>query len=272
MVRSLIKHEIKQTWQPLAILFGVTVIVSLITSAMIWTALPVISELGMLLGFLSSYSLPGVAIIALAVLYWNSSYRRRGYLTHTIPVRGSVIYWVKLGWGVLVTFLSMIVTLLLVQVNAAATNAYFEDEDFYDPIGSIRHTIDMWYSPPWWFWLGLTVTLFFWMAIGVIQAFFAVSIGSEKRFLSLGLAGPIVVWVILYVVAQILMVLAIALTPAVIHMDGSVWIEWVSPLALMMNSSSTDGFPLGVSLGTVVFGVAMVWRTKISWDKKVSLA
>lgn len=276
MVRSLIKHEIKQTWQPLAILFGVTVIVSLVASAMTWASLPPFFEMGLLLGFLSSLSLPGVTMIALAVLYWNSSYRRRGYLTHTIPVRGSVVYWAKLGWGVLVTILSVIVTLLLAQLHSIAAHesdgAFFAGDVFIGPIGAIRYAFGLHESAPWWFWVGLAITVFFWLNIGLLQMFFAVSIGSEKRFLPLGAAGPILVWVILHVAMQILMVLAIVLTPAVIHMGGSVWFEWVSPLDLMTDPLSTDGFPLGVIVATVVFGIALVWRTKISWDKKVSLA
>ena len=71
---------------------------------------------------------------------------------------------------------------------------------------------------------------------------------------------------------QIVAQLSLVLSPAVVHfVDVPATIEWVSPLKLMLESSSTDGFPIGIAIFAVAMGAMLVWRTRISWDRKVSL-
>lgn len=75
----------------------------------------------------------------------------------------------------------------------------------------------------------------------LIQMLFSASIGSESRFNRMGLAGPVVVFIVVYVVLQVLLFVSILVVP------------------------------LGIILSLVLVTGYCLWRTVRSWNRKVSL-
>ena len=100
---TLLKHEFLRTRDMLALVAGVAVLLALAGTLLAATGVPILASVGLVAGLAAVFGLVPAAQLMLAVTYWRSSYGRTGYLTQTLPVQGSTIYWAKLLWAWLVS-------------------------------------------------------------------------------------------------------------------------------------------------------------------------
>src|SRR5690606_13729173 len=91
-------------------------IVTLASSALTALDLPIVSAIGLLIGLVVVSSIVSVVQLALAIEYWFTSHHRGGYFTHSLPIRGTTIFAVKLTWMVLVSVAALLVMLVLSAV------------------------------------------------------------------------------------------------------------------------------------------------------------
>lgn len=272
MTTTLLKHEWLRTRGALGMFFGVVVLVGILGSLLGVTGWAVLSMLGLLLGVLAVLAVvPGVQLL-LAADYWRSGYGRTGYFTQSIPVRGSTIFWAKLLWAVVVTVVAMVLTLALGWLVwwAVAVNG-----DFTRPtpevIGSVVEALfDV---APVWMIIAGAVLVPVWVMTASVYYYFSVSVGHESRLASLGIGGPIVVFVVLYVCTQILSLLAMVVIPFGLGSDGER--VAVVPFNLLEEMSTASGtgsvMPLGFVVMLLLLAVFCLWRTVRSWNHKVAL-
>lgn len=113
MIRHLFTHEFRRTRGVLAAIFGIDALTAVLGCAMVLTRLPVVSTLGSFTLTLAAGILVPAVVFGLGFEHWRSSFSGRGYLTHSLPVRGSTQAMVKLAHAYLWTVVAGVVSLLL---------------------------------------------------------------------------------------------------------------------------------------------------------------
>lgn len=275
MTTTLLKHEWIRTRGTLGTLFGIVALVGVLGSLLGITGWPLLSVLGSLLGFLAVFILVPATQLLLAADYWKSGYGRTGYFTHSIPVRGSTIYWAKLAWAMLASLAALVLTVVLGLVAwwAFAQQSGMINAPSFSAVGEWWQWITA-VTPAWMIVAGALLMLASFLA-WPIYYYFSVSIGHESRLSGLGAAAPVVVFVAVYIGIQILSLLAMVAIPVGIGMvDGDslgfVSFNLVSELSVGANASD-DVMPIGflVSMGLIL--VFCLWRTARSWNHKVAM-
>ncbi|TRY19527.1 hypothetical protein FOJ82_01080 [Tessaracoccus rhinocerotis] len=271
MVGKLIKHEAIRTRGMLATVFGAATLLAVMGALLAATQWPVVAQFGLVVSVLGAVGVVPATQLALAFDYWQTGYRRIGYFTQTLPVKGSTIYWAKLAWGTLVVVASVALALLLGAITfmGNAGSLGHAPLDLFSMVG--QWWTDMAAVMPWWGWMAAPPALLLLATFNLLQYYFAASVGSEKRFGSLGLGGPVLVWFVLYVVLQIVLI-GFMLIPIGLGVEGGA-LALVSEnyLAMVLDGADPATVPIGFLPGFLVAAAVLVWRTVVSWNGKVSL-
>ena len=271
---TLLKHEFLRTRNMLALVAGVAVLLALAGTLLAATGAPVLASVGLIAGLAAVFGLVPAAQLALAVAYWRSSYGRTGYLTQTLPVKGSTIYWAKMVWAWLVSLVGAALSIGIVLAAAPVAARGVGGEP-----GSVLTTLrEAWamltaVTGP-----GGVVAVLAAMAVMVLiwptQYFFAASIGSQAPLNRMGVAGPVVVWLGLYVVTQVVTFGSFAAIPLAVGMTGDqlgfVQFNLFEEMTAGVTTSAEVmpvGFLPALLLVTVI---CLVWSVR-SWNRRVSL-
>lgn len=269
MITKLLKHEAIRTRGLVLALVGGALAIVAVSALLIITKWPVLSQLGIFIGAAVTLMLIPVAQFALAVDYWRSSYRANGYLTHSLPARGSTVFAAKLIWASIITIVAIIVTLaLILMLYPAIMLNQGGDPNPFTALGQLGEALST-FAPAW---------LIVLMALGIVvfylswpvQLFYTASRGSEEPINRRGAAGPIIVYAILYTVTQVLSAAAIFALPFGLGMDGDkLGIIGFDPLVTLTNDAAI--MPIGFLPVIFVITLYCLWRTVRSWNRHVSL-
>ncbi|PAY22159.1 hypothetical protein CEY15_14920 [Dietzia natronolimnaea] len=274
MTTTLLKHEWLRTRGALGTALGMIALIGVLGSLLGSAGWPLLSQLGMALGVLAAVvAVPAVQLV-LAADYWRTGYGRTGYFTHSIPVRGSAIFWVRLVWAIIASLAALVLTagLALVAWWAAALHSGLTSP-------SLSLLSDTWAAvttaaPPWMIAAGLIAGLSSFL-IWPVYYYFAVSVGHERRLAALGAGGPVVVFVVVYVATQVLSLLAMLALPFGVAMDAGGSLEFVRFDILgevaAGAAASNDVMPVGFVAASAVLVAYCLWRTARSWNYKVAL-
>lgn len=271
---TLLKHEFLRTRDMLALVAGVAVLLALAGTLLVATGVPILASVGLVAGLAVVFGLVPAAQLMLTVTYWRSSYGRTGYLTQTLPLRGSTIYWSKLLWAWLVSLVAAALSVGMVLAAAPVvsgatggqTDALFTTlRQGWAQLGEL--------APGW----GVPSALAAFVVMILIwptQYFFAASIGSQSPLNRLGIGGPVLVWLGLYLAVQVITFASFAVVPLAIGMDGDRL--GVVPFNLFAEiaagtSNTAEVMPVGFLPGLLaVSAVCIAWSVR-SWNRRVSL-
>lgn len=274
MTATLLKHEWLRTRSMLGTIAGVAGVLVVLGSALSATRWPLISTIGAYAVLVTISALVPAVQLALAVDYWRSSYGRVGYFTQTLPVPGPTIFRAKLLWALIATvgtLVWMVILAALAWPGAARGMGYAELNPFAAFAAAWAETMAS--VPAWQVLIGALVALVLGVFIWPVQYYFAASIGSEEPRNRLGAGGPVLVWVGLYVVSQLLVLaflLAVPLGLGTVD-SGGLGIVSYAPLSELTSGNPQDIMPLGIIPGLALIGAACLWLTVRSWRHKVSL-
>lgn len=271
---TLLKHEWLRTRGQLATLFGLLALVGVLGSLLGASGWPLLSQLGLAAGMLAAVvAVPAVQLM-LAADYWRSSYGRTGYFTHSIPVRGSRIFWAKLAWAMIASLAAILLTIVLAllawwansQRSGGTSPSWSLLTDAWSTVTAV--------TPAWMIVAGLALVLG-WFLVWPVYYYFSVSVGHERRLAGLGAGGPVVVFVLVYLATQALALLGMIVLPfGVGEADGEtlglVRFDLLSELAAGA-SASDDVMPIGFVFALVALAAFCLWRTARSWNRKVAL-
>ncbi|AVZ39840.1 MULTISPECIES: hypothetical protein [unclassified Dietzia] len=274
MTTTLLKHEWLRTRGALGTTLGMITLIGVLGSLLGAAGWPLLSQFGMALGVLAAIVAVPAVQLTLAADYWRTGYGRTGYFTHSIPVRGSTIFWVRLAWAMIASLAALVLTagLALLAWWAAALHS-----GITSPSSSVLS--DTWTTvttaaPPWMIAAGLIVGLSSFL-IWPVYYYFAVSVGHERRLAALGAGGPVVVFVVIYVATQVLSLLAMIALPFGVAMGAGNTLEFVRVDVLgelaAGAAAQNDVMPVGFLAASAVLAVYCLWRTARSWDHKVAL-
>ena len=269
MFTKLLAYEIRSRFRADARSFGAFIAVIAVAAGIVAAGLPGISGSTAVLAYALCALTPVACAIAALADYWKTLYGQRGYFTMSLPVSGKVIFWAKNTRIAIECLLALALAVggILAVASAAAWS---------DGISLAEYT-----AGPRSVVAGMpTSTVIIMIVVQVlvslswlVQGSAVMSIGAEGRFNHMGFGAPIIGFVLVYIVNQVLSTVGTFFLPLSVTTDGhfSTEIMWTSYLATM----GTEGHPNVIGIGSYVlvplFALAMgLWASR-SIEKHTSL-
>lgn len=271
---KLLKHEFIQTRDLLALVAGVALLVAVTGTLLAATGWPVLAEIGLAAGLVAIIGLVPAAQIMLTVAYWRSSYGRTASLTQTLPVKGSTLYWAKMLWTWLVSLAGAVLSvgILLAGSPLVARGAGAQPDAVLTAFREGWATLNA-VAPPWAVVMAAAVMVTM-ILIWPTQYFFAASIGNQAPLNRMGVGGPVLVWLGLYLVVQVLTFASFALVPLAVGItDDGLGIVRFDLFAEMAAGSggAADVMPIGFLPALFLVTLVCIGWTVRSWNRRVSL-
>ena len=269
MFTKLLTYEIRSRYRADARSFGAFIVTIAVASGIVAAGLPGISGSTAVLAYALCALTPVACAIAALADYWKTLYGQRGYFTMSLPVSGKVIFWAK-------NTRIMIECLLALALAVGGIIAVASAAAWSDGISLAEYT-----AGPRSLVAGVpTSTVVIMIVVQVllslswlVQGSAVMSIGAEGRFNHMGFGAPIIGFVLLYIVNQVLSAVGTFFLPLSVTTDGhfSTEIMWTSYRATM----GTEGQPNVIGIGSYflvpLFALVMgLWASR-SIEKHTSL-
>ena len=269
MFTKLLAYEIRSRYRADARSFGAFIAVIAIAAGIVAAGLPGISGSTAVLAYALCALTPVACAIAAMADYWKTLYGQRGYFTMSLPVSGAAIFWAKITRMVIECILALALA-LGGAVAIASAAAWSDGISLAEYTAGPRSLVAG--MPTSTVVLMIAVQIILSMS-WVVQACAAMTIGAEGRFNHLGFGAPIIGFVLLYIVNQVLSTIGTFFLPLSVTTDGhfSTEIMWTSYRATM----GTEGQPNVIGIGSYVlvplFALIMgLWASR-SIEKHTSL-
>ena len=269
MFTKLLAYEIRSRFRADARSFGAFIAVIAVAAGIVAAGLPGISGSTAMLAYALCALTPVACAIAALADYWKTLYGQRGYFTMSLPISGKVVFWAKIARMMIECILAL--ALAVGGIIAVASAAAWSDGiSLAEYTAGPRSVV-----------AGMpTSTVVIMIVVQVlvslswlVQGSAVMSIGAEGRFNHMGFGAPIIGFVLLYIVNQVLSTVGTFFLPLSVTTDGhfSTEIMWTSYLATM----GTEGHPNVIGIGSYVlvplFALTMgLWASR-SIEKHTSL-
>ena len=269
MFTKLLAYEIRSRYRTDARSFGAFIAVIAVAAGIVAAGLPGISGSTAVLAYALCALTPVACAIAALADYWKTLYGQRGYFTMSLPISGRVIFWAKITRMAIECLLALVLAVggILAVASAAAWSDGISLAEYTAGPRSVVAGM-----PTSTVVLMIAAQLILAMSWGV-QGCAVMSIGAQGRFNHMGFGAPIIGFVLLYIVNQVLSTVGTFFLPLSVTTDGhfSTEIMWTSYLATM----GTEGHPNVIGIGSYVlvplFALAMgLWASR-SIEKHTSL-
>ena len=269
MFTKLLAYEIRSRYRADARSFGAFIVTIAVASGIVAAGLPGISGSTAVLAYALCSLTPVACAIAALADYWKTLYGQRGYFTMSLPVSGKVIFWAK-NTRIAIECLLALALAVGGIIAVASAAAWSDGISLAEYTAGPRSVV-----------AGMpTSTVVIMIVVQVlvslswlVQGSAVMSIGAEGRFNHMGFGAPIIGFVLLYIVNQVLSTVGTFFLPLSVTTDGhfSTEIMWTSYLATM----GTEGHPNVIGIGSYVlvplFALVMgLWASR-SIEKHTSL-
>lgn len=266
MVGKLLKHEFLRTRGPLLMAGAIAAVICLAAYGLAHIS-PFLANVPFFAGFAVAVVFTFGIQLYLAVDFYRSSFGRRGYFTHTLPVKGSTLVLTKVVYALLVTTVALLFSagLLIICLLTADVLGIVGWDTFWVGLREVFGYAD------WFVWFML-ISIAGVIIATVVQYYFAVAVGSEAWINRSGWLGPVVVFLIVYVVMQIVSLLAFVIPPSYDPILQE--FSWQMPIVDLLQAESTSGYagiPVSAFALTYVVCAVLVWRTVVSVSRKLEL-
>jgi hypothetical protein len=214
MFGKLVKYEFRATARILSLLYLVTIFLALVNVITCRFNLGVASDLSFGISIFVSIAQISVSFALLIWRYYKNMYANEGYLTHTLPVKPSLLLWSKLLVAFVWSVISYIVTcaaILMVSISMI-----IRDGGKISDMGDIYHmgVVNMGmenYQVQMWLWMIALLTLS--IILVLMQAYFSITVGNLTKLHSLGIGGPILIFVLMYLALQVISAISTLFIP-----------------------------------------------------------
>ncbi|MDN6794393.1 MAG: hypothetical protein L0L69_04945 [Propionibacterium sp.] len=216
MMTKLLRHQFLSTGRLLGSVIGVIVLITVVSLAAALLRLPFIGAFGLGIAYLLLVILVPVALLLLAVDYWQSMYGQRGYFTMSLPVRGRELFATKTLHAMLIALGTGAVVLLgavLTRVADARLRGAPVGESLGDAWDQVRAL------PAGALWL-IVAAVLVWVATTIVQVAAVLSISAQGRFNHLGVGAPLIGLVLLYLGNQVTSLVAMLWVPLGVVLSG----------------------------------------------------
>ena len=246
MFTKLLAYEIRSRYRADARSFGAFIAVIVIAAGIVAAGLPGISGSTAVLAYALCALTPAACAIAALADYWKTLYGQRGYFTMSLPISGKVVFWAKNTRIMIECLLALALAIggILAVASAAAWSDGISLAEYTAGPRSLVAGVPT-------FTVALMIVVQVILSLSwVVQACAVMTIGAEGRFNHLGFGAPIIGFVLVYIVNQVLSTVGTFFLPLSVTTDGhfSTEIMWTSYQATM----GTDGHPNVIGIGSYV--------------------
>lgn len=251
MFTTLLKHEARSMGPQLLVYLVILAVIMASGLLIATTGVEPVASFGTMVAAAGGLFLHVAVPVTLLERYYKSLYGREGYLTMALPVKALTLYWAKVTWSYLVWLTAALIACGSWIAIAAVRGGF----DEFAPALSTTPGFALAF-----FGVLLVVSL----ALYVVQFAWIVTYGMEERFRTLGLAGPLVVWLVSYLALQLVSVVAILLVPFGVAPDLG-RIVFTPPAIEIGTATGSDlsFIPLGFMPVVVAAGaVFVVWTLR----------
>ncbi|MBM6978636.1 MAG: hypothetical protein I3J03_02840 [Actinomyces succiniciruminis] len=246
MLRTLLNEEIRFLAPIHLKMLGIWTVFGLVFLGVTFLNLPVLNVFGTLGGVISFGLAIPVVLIHTAVEYWQSMYGSRGYLTHAIPVRGRLLYAAKTLYAFAAGLVATCFTAVGLLVTAWVT-ARAQGIGLGELLQPVREMLDF-FGTGWM--IGFVVYMIVELACVIVCVSAIMSIGAQGRWNHLGFGAPVIGFVGLYLVAQVLSLLLLLIVPVSMGIpSGDIVNTWMLPD--FIEAMRTGGDPTLLGLGFI---------------------
>ena len=246
MFTKLLAYEIRSRYRADARSFGAFIVTIAVASGIVAAGLPGISGSTAVLAYALCALTPVACAIAALADYWKTLYGQRGYFTMSLPVSGKVIFWAKNTRIMIECLLALALAVggILAVASAAAWSDGISLAEYTAGPRSLVAGV-----PTSTVVTMIVVQVLVWLS-WLVQGSAVMSIGAEGRFNHMGFGAPIIGFVLLYIVNQVLSTVGTFFLPLSVTTDGhfSTEIMWTSYRATM----GTEGQPNVIGIGSYV--------------------
>ncbi|MBS5341127.1 MAG: hypothetical protein KHX93_08125 [Actinomyces sp. oral taxon 181] len=269
MFTKLLAYEIRSRLVADARSFGAFIVTIALASGIVAVGLPGISGSTAVL----AYALCALAPVACAITglsdYWKTLYGQRGYFTMSLPVSGKVVFWAK-NTRIMIECLLALVLAVGGIVAVASAAAWSEGVSLAEYTAGPRSLVA---GVPTSTVVIMTVAQVILSVSWIVQGSAVMSIGAQGRFNHLGFGAPIIGFVLVYVLDQMLSMVATFFIPLSVTTNGhfSTEIMWTSYRATMGTEGQPNVIGIGSSIFVPLFALFLaVWASR-SIEKRTSL-
>ena len=246
MYTKLLAYEIRSRLVADARSFGAFVAVIAVAAGIVAAGLPGISGSTVMLAYALCALTPAACVIAALADYWKTLYGQRGYFTMSLPISGTVIFWAKVTRIMIECLLALALAVGGIIAVAAAA-AWSDGISLAEYTAGPRSLVAGMPTSTVVIMIALQIVL---SMSWIVQGCAVMTIGAEGRFNHLGFGAPIIGFVLLYIVNQVLSTVGTFFLPLSVTTDGhfSTEIMWTSYRATM----GTDGQPNVIGIGSYI--------------------
>ena len=246
MFTKLLAYEIRSRYRADARSFGAFIVVIAVAAGLVAAGLPGISGSTAVLAYALCALTPVACAIAAMADYWKTLYGQRGYFTMSLPISGRVIFWAKITRIAIECLLALVLAVggIIAVASAAAWSDGISLAEYTAGPRSVVAGLPT-------FTVALMIAAQLILAMSwIVQGCAVMSIGAQGRFSHLGFGAPIIGFVLVYVVNQVLSTVGTFFLPLSVTTDGhfSTEIMWTSYLATM----GTEGHPNVIGIGSYI--------------------
>ena len=269
MFTKLLAYEIRSRFRTDARSFGALIAVIAVAAGIVAAGLPGISGSTATLAYALCALTPVACAIAAMADYWKTLYGQRGYFTMSLPISGRVIFWAKNTRIAIECLLALALAVggIIAVASAAAWSDGISLAEYTAGPRSLVAGV-----PTSTVVIMIVVQVLVWLSWGVLGCA-VMSIGAQGRFNHLGFGAPIIGFVLVYIVNQVLAMVGTFFIPLSITTDGhfSTEIMWTSFQATMGTDAQPDVIGLGSYILVPLFALAMGLWASHSIEKHTSL-
>ena len=246
MFTTLLAYEIRSRFRTDARSFGAFIVVIAVAAGIVAAGLPGISGSTAVLAYALCALTPAACAIAALADYWKTLYGQRGYFTMSLPISGKVIFWAK-NTRIAIECLLALALAVGGIIAVAAAAAWSDGISLAEYTAGPRSVVAGMPTSTQALMIAVQVIL---SMSWIVQACAVMTIGAEGRFNHLGFGAPIIGFVLVYVIDQMLSMVATFFIPLSVTTDGhfSTEIMWTSYRATM----GTDGHPNVIGIGSYI--------------------
>ena len=246
MFTKLLAYETRSRYRTDARSLGAFIVTIAVASGIVAAGLPGISGSTAVLAYALCALTPVACAIAGLSDYWKTLYGQRGYFTMSLPISGRVIFWAKITRIAIECLLALALAVggIVAVASAAAWSDGISLAEYTAGPRSVVAGLPT-------FTVALMIAAQLILAMSwIVQGCAVMSIGAQGRFNHLGFGAPIIGFVLVYVVNQVLSTVGTFFLPLSVTTDGhfSTEIMWTSYLATM----GTEGHPNVIGIGSYV--------------------
>lgn len=237
---------------------GLAALVCLGSLALTLLDIPRVTSLLFVMAIAAIIVMPMIALIQIAVEYWQSMYGGRGYFTMSLPVRGRTVFAAKVLYALAAALVTILASALLLLVWAAAM-ARTMGVSLSELLEPLRLMVGM-ASTEGVVFMGASTLIS--MVVFVVQCASVMSIGAQGRWNHLGFGAPMIGFVILYLVNQVVALASMLFFPLSIDLiNGGFTTRTMLPA--MIEAMRTNSDPAVLGVGTVV--TAPILTAFLTW-------